>query len=71
MYYIGSKTQCEYYLNKVNEGENYNGVTSKWADIVQHPTNNEFAIVKHEDYTHSSMILVNELPNDWQTQEDI
>ena len=35
MYYIGTKTQCEYYLNKVNQGEQYNGTTSTWATPLQ------------------------------------
>lgn len=71
MYYIGTKTQCEYYLNKVNKGEKYNGITSKWADIVQRPTSDMYAIVKHEKYTHSSMTLIDKLPNDWQPQGEI
>lgn len=62
-YYIGTKSQCEYYLNKVNQREQYKGITSKWADIKQ--GNPNFAIVKHDKYTHSNMTLVEVLPEEF------
>lgn len=63
MYYIGTKSQCEYYLNKVNQGEQYNGVTSKWAQIRSSYTEpKQYAILKHPKYTHSNMQLVETLP---------
>lgn len=66
MYYIGTKTQVDYYINKVNEGENYNGNTSTWANALPSFADAaKFAVVKHKNYNHSSMELVNELGNEF------
>ena len=65
MYYIGNRTQCEYYLNKVNKGEQYNGVTSKWATSLQSFEDAEkYAVVKHDSYEHIDMTLTERLPSE-------
>lgn len=71
MYYIGTKNQCDYYNDKVGNGENYNGTTQRWATPIQHPTDGRWAIVKHKDYTHSTMELVESLSSDWFETEEI
>lgn len=68
MYYIGTKSQCEYYLNKVNNALKFDGVkTVKWADIIE--GKNNFAIIKHENYTHENMTIVEKLPEEFSQKE--
>lgn len=63
MYYIGTKTQCKYYIDKVDEGENYNGITSTWANPLKSFEDVEkYAVIKHDKYEHSNMTLVDNLP---------
>lgn len=63
-FYIGSLTQCNNYNNKVVAGEEskgkgfYNGDT--WASPIKHPSQDLYRIQKHSDYSHSTMLLVNE-----------
>ena len=64
-YYIGTKSQCNYYDDKVKGGENYQGTTTRWAEPREHPTNGTWAIVKHKNYEHSNMTWVAELDNTW------
>lgn len=72
MYYIGTKTQCEYYLNKVNQGEQYNGTTSTWATPLQSFEDSEkYAVVKHDNYEHSNMTLTESLPSEFVQQQEI
>ena len=70
-YYIGTRQQCEAYNEFVKEGENYRGVTTRWADVRQHPSRNEFAITKHKSYDDETMQYVAELPDDWNPEIDI
>tara|TARA_R110000850_G_scaffold4647_1_gene20628 strand:+ start:49 stop:261 length:213 start_codon:yes stop_codon:yes gene_type:complete len=62
-YYIGTKTKCNNYDNKVIIGENYVS-GDNWANPIQHPTSGKWAILKHDNYT-SEMILESELSSDW------
>ena len=57
-YYIGTKTKCNNYDNKVIDGENYVS-GDNWANPFE--INGKWYILKHEKYT-SEMQLVNELP---------
>lgn len=71
MYYIGTKNQVDYYNDKVEEGENYNGVTKRWANPIKHPDQELWAIKKHSTYDHSNMNLVEQLSDDWFANEII
>ena len=64
MYYTGTEEECNAYLAEVNTGENYQGTTTKWAEVVKHPTQNNYAILAHESYT-SLLQSVESLPSDW------
>lgn len=68
MYYIGTKQQCEDYNQEVTEGENYQGGTTTWASVTQHPTENKCAIVAHEKYT-SNLESLESLTQDWYSDE--
>lgn len=70
-YYIGTKEQCEAYNAYVKDGENYRGVTTRWADVKEHPDRNEFAITKHKSYEYEAMQYVAELTEDWNPEIDI
>ena len=66
MYYIGTYNQVQYYISKVDEGEQYNGTTSTWATPLQSFEHAEkYAVVKHDNYEHSSMQLVESLPSEF------
>ena len=68
MYYIGTKTKCKNYNKKVTLGQGYSGGTTHWANLIEKPDGNEYAIIKHEKYI-ANMILVDELGSDWFTEE--
>jgi len=71
-WYTGSKSQCDYYDDKVTNGEGYNGTTTRWAEPRQHPTQTDlYAIVKHKNYEHSNMQWVAELDDTWNPDTDI
>lgn len=69
MYYLGTLTQCLNYDKKVRQGEAergaafYNG--DNWANPIKHPDKDLYAILKNESYKHSTMTLVDVLPDDW------
>jgi len=63
MYYTGTKIKCENYNNKVILGEGYSGSTTEWAKVVTHKDGNQFAIIKHKDYSHTMDLI--ELTEDW------
>lgn len=64
-YYIGTKSQADYYDDKVTQGESYSGTTTRWAEPREHPTDGTWAIVKHKNYEHSNMTWVAELDESW------
>lgn len=71
-YYIGTQEQCEAYNKLVSEGEGFTGnVTSRYADVRQHPSGSPYAIEKHNSYEAEGMELVEELSADWFPQEDL
>ena len=66
MYYIGTYNQCKYYISKVDEGEQYNGTTSTWAEPLQSFEDSEkYAVVKHDSYEHIDMTLTERLPSEF------
>lgn len=70
MYYTGTENECNDYLQTVNAGENYSGITSTWANVIEHPTENKCAIVKHENYS-AQMTELESLTEDWYNLEII
>lgn len=64
MYYIGTRQQCEDYNQEVTIAENYQGGTTTWASVIQHPTENKCAIVAHEKYP-SQLESLDVLTSDW------
>lgn len=66
MYYIGTYNQVKYYIDKVDVGENYNGITSTWAKPLKSFEDTEkYAVVKHDRYKHGTMQLVESLPSEF------
>lgn len=66
MYYIGTYNQVKYYIDKVDEGEKYNGTTSTWATPLQSFKDLEkYAVVKHDKYDHNNMTLSESLPSEF------
>lgn len=66
MYYIGTYNQVKYYIDKVDVGENYNGITSTWAKPLRSFEDSEkYAVVKHDKYDHINMMLVESLPDEF------
>ena len=64
VYYIGTKQQCEDYNQDVTLGQNYQGTTTQWASVIEHPSENKCAIVAHENYS-SELEQVESLSSDW------
>jgi len=50
-YYTSTtKADLEAYNTLVTTGEGYNGTTTTWASIIEHPNGTDFAILKHSSY---------------------
>ena len=66
MYYISNnKSDLEAYNNLVSIGERYDGLTTtRWANVIEHPYNGLFAILKHHKYETDLQELV-ALSEDW------
>jgi len=47
MYYKGTKEECEDYNRKVRLGENYQGSTNSWANVISNQNGKGFAILKN------------------------
>ena len=71
MYYTSqNRKELVSYNEVVNSGEGYNGTTTHWANVVEHPNGTDFAILKHENYD-SELTLVESLGDDWFPDVDI
>lgn len=70
MYYTGTKAALEAYLAEVNEGENYTGGTTTWADILKHHSKRQYVVLAHPNYP-SKLNTLNKLPEDWYSNEVI
>ena len=70
MYYKGTKTECEDYNAKVTLGENYQGSTDSWANVISNQNEQGFAILKHESY-ESDMTLIDKIPDSWYNNLEI
>ena len=58
-YIKATKKECEAYNDKVIQGENYQGTTSKFDKVRE--IKGDFYITKHPDYS-TNLKIVNELP---------
>ena len=70
MYYTGTENECNDYLQTVNAGENYSGITSTWANVLKHPEKEQWVVIAHHNYA-SELEVLNELPEDWYNLEII
>ena len=65
MYYTSiNRSELVAYNEAVNIGEGYNGTTTQWAKIIEHPNGIDFAILKHPNYD-AELTLVESLSDDW------
>ena len=70
MYYKGTKQECEDYNNQVTLGENYQGSTTSWANIIKNQNGQGFAIPKHLDYI-SDMQKIDKIPDSWYNNTEL
>lgn len=64
-YYITTnKAEAEAYNTSVTQAHGHSGSTTQWANVIEHPNGNQFAIQKAQ-FLSSDMQLVNELSKDW------
>ena len=70
MYYKGTQTECENYNAKVTLGENYQGSTDSWANVISNQNGEGFAILKHDNY-ESDMTLIDKIPDSWKNKEKL
>jgi len=52
------------YNEDVNSGEGYNGTTTQWATIIEHPNRVDYAILKHKKY-EAELTELETLTSDW------
>ena len=68
-YYTSTtKADLEAYNTLVKTGEGYNGTTTNWATIVEHPNGLDFAILKHPNYD-AELTELETLGADWFPEE--
>ena len=71
MYYTSTnKKDLDSYNEHVSNGEGYNGTTTHWSEIIEHPNGTDFAILKHQNYD-AELTLVESLSDDWFPDIDI
>ena len=70
MYYKGTKEECEDYNTKVTLGENYQGSTDSWSNLISNQNGQGFAILKHEKY-ESNMQEIEKIPDSWRNKEKL
>ncbi len=65
MYYTSTnRSELVAYNEAVNSGENYNGTTTTWAKIIEHPNGADYAILKHKKY-EAELTELETLTSDW------
>jgi|11BtaG_2_1085332.scaffolds.fasta_scaffold23618_3 hypothetical protein len=74
-YYIGTLEDCEAYDQKISKEERYTGdVTSRWAEVRQHPDGSKYAIAANnsiEPQEDSNLIFEVQLSEDWTPEEEL
>jgi len=70
-YYTSTtKADLEAYNTLVTTGEGYNGTTTNWATIVEHPNGLDFAILKHPNYD-ATLTIEESLGAEWYPSTEI
>jgi hypothetical protein len=60
MYYISeNKIDLENYNQLVNNGENYNGTTNNWGEVIKHFELELYAIIINDKYTSRLEVIEN------------
>ena len=72
MYYTSdNKSDLEAYNNLVVVSEGYDGrTTQRWANVIEHPEETQFAILKHDNY-QTDLNTVETLDSSWFDDEII
>lgn len=69
MYYTSqNKSELVEYNKAVTSAQGYNGTTTHWSNVIEHPNGADFAILKHKNYD-AQLTLVESLSADWFTNE--
>ena len=70
MYYISTNiNDLIDYVEQVNQGENYNGTTTTWANIIKHYNQDLWAVVANHKYI-ADLQTLNKLEG-WTQQTEI
>ena len=65
MYYTSqNREELVAYNEAVNSGEGYNGTTTTWAEVIDHPNGADYAIFKHPKYD-AELTELETLTSDW------
>jgi len=65
MYYTSqNRSELVAYNEAVNIGEGYNGTTTTWAEVIDHPNGADYAILKHPKYD-AELTELETLTSDW------
>lgn len=68
MYYTSQNiAELVAYNEAVNSSEGYNGTTTQWAKIIEHPNGAGYAILKHPKYD-AELTIEESLSEDWFSQ---
>ena len=74
-HYIGTKSACEAYNEKVSNKLGFNGsITASWSDVNRHPAKSLFRVVAHgsiEPNEGVKLKLVDTLTDDWFEDEQL
>lgn len=70
-YYItNNRAEAEAYNDAVTAAHGHSGSTRRWAEVIEHPNGNQFAIQEAKAVS-SDMQLVEQLTEDWFPKTDI
>ena len=75
-HYIGTKSSCEAYNEKVSNQLGFkSSLTARWSDVRRHPAKSLFSVIAHARITldeGSGLKLVEQLDDTWnETLEDL
>ena len=71
MYYTSTnQNDLIAYVERVNVGEQYNGTTTTWANVIKHDSQNLWAVKVHPKY-EEELTQEETLGSDWFPQNDI
>ena len=68
-HYVGTKSSCEDYNEKVSNQLGFKGsITARWSDVRRHPEKSLFSVIAHASITPdegANLKLVETLTPDW------